>query len=307
MINKNLEKTSNIVSVVSDTNDIRNLIYFVRGKQVMIDSDLAKLYQVETKIFNQSVNRNLERFPESFRFQLTKDEYDSLRSQIVTSNKRGGRRYMPYMFTEQGIAMLSSVLRSNIAIQVSIKIMNTFVEMRRFVTNNSLLFEKVSSIELKQLEYQKKTDEKFDKVFKYIDGRKEVEQKIFFDGQIYDAFSLITSIIQKAKNEIILIDGYVSLDTLNILTKKKNCVDVKIYTYENSKLSTKDIENFNKQYPKLLVNKTSAFHDRFIILDSKKVYHIGASLKDAGKKCFAISLLNDSKIVLDLLNRLQNI
>lgn len=187
-----IEQSTDIIPVIADTKDIKSLIYVVRGQQVMLDSDLAMLYQVETKVFNQAVSRNIERFPENFRFQLTKEEFEALRSQIVTSNGRGGRRYRPYMFTEQGIAMLSGVLRSDVAIQVSIHIMNTFVEMRRFIANNALLFEKVSDIELKQLEYQKSTDEKFDKVFQYIEDHAESEQKIFFDGQIYDAFSLIT-------------------------------------------------------------------------------------------------------------------
>lgn len=273
----------------------------------MLDSDLAMLYQVETKVFNQAVSRNIERFPENFRFQLTKEEFEALRSQIATSNGRGGRRYRPYMFTEQGIAMLSGVLRSDVAIQVSIRIMNTFVEMRRFIANNALLFEKVSDIELKQLEYQKSTDEKFDKVFQYIEDHAESEQKIFFDGQIYDAFSLITSIIQKATKEIILIDGYVDVDTLNILAKKNIGVDVKIYTYASAPLTNRDAANFNAQYPTLTVKKTQVFHDRFIILDGKTAYHIGASIKDAGKKCFGISVLEDPGMVTDLLNRLTTV
>ena len=207
MAKKEREQTMDMIPVIAENKDIKNLIYVVRGQQVMLDSDLAMLYQVETKVFNQAVNRNIERFPENFRFQLMKEEFDALRSQIATSNGRGGRRYRPYMFTEQGIAMLSGVLRSDVAVQVSIRIMNTFVEMRRFIANNALLFEKVSDLELKQLEYQKSTDEKFDKVFQYIEDHAESEQKIFFDGQIYDAFSLITSIVQKAQKEIILIDG----------------------------------------------------------------------------------------------------
>ena len=236
MAKKEQEQTTDMIAVIAETKDIKSLIYVIRGQQVMLDSDLAMLYQVETKVFNQAVSRNIERFPENFRFQLTKEEFDALRSQIATSNGRGGRRYRPYMFTEQGIAMLSGVLRSDVAVQVSIRIMNTFVEMRRFIANNALLFEKVSDIELKQLEYQKSTDEKFDKVFQYIEDHAESEQKIFFDGQIYDAFSLITSIIQKAQKEIILIDGYVDVDTLNILAKKNDGVDVKIYTYANAQL-----------------------------------------------------------------------
>ncbi len=307
MTKKEQEQTTDIIPVIAETKDIKSLIYVVRGQQVMMDSDLAMLYQVDTKVFNQAVSRNIKRFPENFRFQLTKEEFDALRSQVATSNGRGGRRYRPYMFTEQGIAMLSGVLRSDVAIQVSIRIMNTFVEMRRFIANNALLFEKVSDIELKQLEYQKSTDEKFDKVFKYIEDHAESEQKIFFDGQIYDAFSLITSIIQKAQKEIILIDSYVDIDTLNILAKKNAGVDVKIYTYASAQLTNRDAANFNAQYPILTVKRTQVFHDRFIILDGKTAYHIGASIKDAGKKCFGISLINDSGLVAELLKRLSTV
>ena len=307
MTKKEQEQTTDIIPVIAETKDIKSLIYVVRGQQVMMDSDLAMLYQVDTKVFNQAVSRNIKRFPENFRFQLTTEEFDALRSQVATSNGRGGRRYRPYMFTEQGIAMLSGVLRSDVAIQVSIRIMNTFVEMRRFIANNALLFEKVSDIELKQLEYQKSTDEKFDKVFKYIEDHAESEQKIFFDGQIYDAFSLITSIIQKAQKEIILIDSYVDIDTLNILAKKNAGVDVKIYTYASAQLTNRDAANFNAQYPILTVKRTQVFHDRFIILDGKTAYHIGASIKDAGKKCFGISLINDSGLVAELLKRLSTV
>ena len=307
MAKKEQEQTTNMIPVVAETKDIKSLIYVVRGQQVMLDSDLAIIYQVETKVFNQAVSRNIERFPENFRFQLTKEEFDTLRSQIATSDGRGGRRYRPYMFTEQGIAMLSGVLRSDVAVQASIRIMNTFVEMRRFIAKNALLFEKVSGIELKQLEYQKNTDEKFDKVFRYIEDHAESEQKIFFDGQIYDAFSLITSIIRKAQKEIILIDGYVDVDTLNILAKKNADVDVKIYTYASAQLTNRDAAKFNAQYPTLTVKKTQVFHDRFIILDGGTAYHIGASIKDAGKKCFAISLIDDPGVVTDLLNRLKTV
>ena len=307
MTKKEQKQTTDNIPMIEETKDIKSLIYVVRGQQVMLDSDLAMLYQVETKVFNQAVSRNIERFPENFRFQLTKEEFNALRSQIATSNGRGGRRYRPYMFTEQGIAMLSGVLRSDVAIQVSIRIMNTFVEMRRFIANNALLFEKVSDIELKQLEYQKSTDERFDKVFQYIEDHAESEQKIFFNGQIYDAFSLITSIIQKAKKEIILIDGYVDVDTLNILAKKNTGVDVKIYTYASAQLTNKDAANFNAQYPTLTVKKTQIFHDRFIILDGKTAYHVGASIKDAGKKCFGITLIDDPGVVTELLNRLKTV
>ncbi len=287
--------------------DMQGLVYIIRGQQVMLDSDLARLYQVETRAFNQAVSRNMERFPESFRFQLTKEEFDSLRSQNVISKGRGGRRYMPYAFTEQGIAMLSGVLRSQVAVEVSIRIMNMFVEMRRFFAGNAMLFERIRCIELKQMEYQKTTDERFDKEFRYIDDHAESEQKIFFDGQIYDAFSLLVSLIQKAKKEIILIDGYVDIDTLNLLAKKNSSVTVMCYTYASAQLSNKDIAKFNAQYPTLSVKKTQVFHDRFLIIDGATVYHIGASLKDAGKKCFGISLLTDPHMLIELLDRLKAI
>lgn len=308
---KNEKMNTEWVSGTIENKSIGSFVYIIRGKQVMVDSDLAMLYQVETKNLNKAASRNADRFPEDFRFKLTKEEFDGLKFQSGTSNEeqggRGGRRYYPYVYTEQGISMLASVLHSKVAVQVSISIMRTFVEMRRFIANNALLFEKISNIELKQLEYQRSTDEKFNKVFRYIEDHAESEQKVFFDGQIYDAFSLITSIIRKAQKEIIIIDGYVDVDTLNILAKKNASVDVKIYTYASARLTNTDVANFNAQYPTLTVKKTQVFHDRFIILDRKTAYHIGASLKDAGKKCFGISLLEDPVIVTDLLNRMRTV
>ena len=201
--------------------------------------------------------------------------------------------------------MLASVLHSEVAIKVSIGIMRTFVEMRRFIANNALLLERISNVELKQLEYQKQTDEKLDQIFEYISDHEESNQKVFFDGQIYDAFSLIVSLIQKAEKEIVLIDGYVDIGTLNLLTKKNENVTVVMYTLKRTKLSQEDVNNFNSQYPLLEVRYTKVFHDRFLILDKKNVYHIGASLKDAGKKCFGISLIEDAGIVRDILQRLE--
>ena len=303
----------NVPVIVDSTEDkIQNLIHYIRGQQVMIDSDLAMLYNVETKRLNESVKRNAKRFPESFCFQLTEDEYADLRSQIATSNtktekasSKGGRRYLPYAFTEQGIAMLSAVLRSDEAIQVSVNIMNTFVKMRRFMAENALMFDKLNSLELKQLEYQKESNEKFDQIFAYISEHEEVGQKIFFEGQIYDAFSLLVSLIEKAENSIVLIDNYVDVGTLNILAKKKEGVDVTVYTVRRTRLASQDIANFNSQYPTLTVNYTGVFHDRFLIVDETTAYHIGASLKDAGKKCFGITRIEDIGIVSDILQRLE--
>ena len=305
MSEKNTEQTA-IVPI--DTGHIRELVYTVRGVQVMLDADLAQLYQVETKALNRAVNRNIARFPEDFRFQLTKDEYDSLRCQFGTSSEtdsgHGGRRYLPYAYTEQGISMLSGVLRSDVAIEVSIGIMRAFVEMRRFIASNAHMFERIERVELKQLTYQKETDEKFEQVFDFIHSHAESSQKIFFDGQIYDAFSLLASLIQKATKDIILIDGYVDIGTLNLLAKKRNNVAVEIHTFSNTKLTAADVAKFNSQYPQLIVKHTNAFHDRFLILDHKEAYHIGASLKDAGKKCFAITLLQEEGLLKELLGRL---
>lgn len=288
---------------------IEKLIYVIRDKQVMIDSDLAMLYQVETGALNRAVKRNIKRFPDDFRFQLTVEEYENLKCQsgISSLNKNGygGRRTLPYVFTEQGISMLASVLHSDIAINVSIGIMRAFVEMRRFIANNALLFERISNVELKQLEYQKQTDEKLEQIFEYISEHEEASQKIFFDGQIYDAFSLIVSLIQKAEKEITLIDGYVDVGTLNLLAKKNEGVSVTVYTHQRTRLSNIDVANFNAQYPTLEVKYTSVFHDRFLILDGKTAYHIGASLKDAGKKTFGITLINDESITKDILQRLE--
>ena len=306
-----LSDNINVPVMVDSTEErIENLIHYVRGQQVMIDSDLALLYNVETKRLNESVKRNAKRFPESFCFQLTEDEYADLRSQIATSNtentsSKGGRRYLPYVFTEQGIAMLSAVLRSDEAIQVSVNIMNAFVKMRRFLAENALMFDKLNSLELKQLEYQKESNEKFDQIFAYISEHEEVGQKIFFDGQIYDAFSLLVSLVGKAEKSIVLIDNYIDVGTLNILAKKKDGVDVIIYNVRRTRLASQDIANFNSQYPTLTVNYTGVFHDRFFIIDEETAYHIGASIKDAGKKCFGISRIEDVGIISDILQRLE--
>ena len=303
-----IEKTGESVVETLRTEDIRNMVYVVRGKQVMLDSDLAKLYGVETFNLNKAAKRNEKRFPLDFRFQLGKEEYENLIFQTGISsseNQHGGRRKLPFAYTEQGVAMLASVLRSERAVQVSENIMRAFVEMRRFIANNAALFDRISSVELKQLEYQKQADEKFEQIFEYIGAHEKVPQKLFFQGQIYDAFSFLVELIQSAERTIILVDGYVDVNTLNLLAKKQKEVRVEVYTFPNSLLTTRDINKFNAQYPKLNLHKSSEFHDRFLILDEVRVYHIGASLKDAGKKCFGISLLEDEALKRALLERLE--
>lgn len=267
------------------------------------------LYQVETGNLNKAMKRNSVRFPEDFCFQLSEDEYETLRFQFGISKEartgKGGRRYMPYVYTEQGISMLSAILRSEAAINVSIRIMRAFVEMHHFFANNSLMFNRISELEVRQLEYQKSTDEKFEQIFEYISQHEESKQKVFFDGQIYDAFSLLVELVSMAEKGIVLIDNYVDIGTLNIMSKKKSNVDVLIYTLERTKLSNADVEEFNQQYPTLEVKYTNVFHDRFLILDARTAYHIGASVKDAGKKCFGINKIEDEKIIKDILERLK--
>ena len=290
--------------VIVDNKDIKNMIYTFRDQQVMVDSDLARLYQVTTGNLNKAVKRNLSRFPEHFCFQLTEHEYKNLRFQNGSSssnNNYGGRRYMPYVFTEQGIAMLSAVLKSDIAVEVSVKIMNSFVEMRRFLLSNQELFSRLDRIEIKQLE----TDRKFEEVFNYIAANTEVKQNIFFNGQIYDAFSFIVGLIRKAKKKIILIDNYVDVYTLNILCKKNQGVDVVIATAGKGSLSAKDIIKFNAQYSKLSVKTTTDFYDRFLVIDKTEVYHIGASIKDAGKKRFGITKIEDKDLIQSLINKVR--
>lgn len=270
---------------------IKERVYIIRGEQVMMDSDLAEIYGYELKAMNQQVKRNIERFPEDFMFQVKKEEIPSeyLKSQIVTLNENGNKRgmhikKMPYAFTEQGIYMLATVLKGQLATQQSIFIMRAFKEMRHFISSNALMLEKINTIELKQLEYQKESEAKFGRIFEYISNHEEDNQKIFFDGQIFDAFSLLADIITHAKKEIILIDGYVDVVTLNILSKKNSGVDVVVYSLPSARITSQDVANFNAQYSLLTVKKTTAFHDRFLIIDGVEGYHIGASLKDAGKK-----------------------
>ena len=277
-----------------ETEKIQNLIYTIRGKQVMLDSDVAMLYHYETKRINEIVKRNQERFPENFCFQLTETEVENLRSQIATSSldrvNYGGRRYLPYVYTEQGIAMLSGLLKNNIAIQVSLNIINAFVNMRHFLKDNGKLLQRVSKLEYQQIE----NNRRFDIVFDQLQKKQIEEQKIFFQGQIWDSYSLIIDLIQKANKKIVIIDNYVDKTILDMLTKKKEKVEVVIITSTNNKkIQNIDIKKFNIQYPTLKLARKDLFHDRFIIIDNQELYHCGASIKDLGKKCFGINKIED--------------
>ena len=278
--------------LIITSKEIENQIYTVRGQQVILDSDLARIYQVETKVFNQAVKRNAGRFPENFRFQLKQEEFDAinLRSQFVTSSLNyGGRRYLPYVFTEQGIAMLASVLRSTVAIKVSIEIMNAFVEMRRMLMSNASLFHRLDKIELKQLE----ADQKFEEIFKALESDKlHSEKGIFYSGQIFDAYTFVSDIIRSAKSSIILLDNYVDDTVLTLLGKRNDTVTATIYTKNISNQLRLDVQRYNSQYPPIEIEIFSDAHDRFLIIDDTELYHIGASLKDLGKKWFAFSRMD---------------
>ena len=270
--------------------EIRSLIYSIRGKQVMLDSDLASLYEVETKNLNKAVKRNIERFPASFCFQLTEEEVENLRFQIGTSSlSYGGRRYLPYVFTEQGVAMASAILRSDIAVKVSVEIMEAFVEMRRMLTSNASLFHRLDNIELKQLE----ADQKFEEIFKAMESDKlHSEKGIFYNGQVFDAYAFVSDIIRSAKSSIILLDNYVDDTVLILLSKRNNNVTATIYTKNISNQLRLDVQRYNSQYPNIEVEVFSDAHDRFMIIDDTELYHIGASLKDLGKKWFAFSRMD---------------
>ena len=293
---------------------IKDKIYTIRGEQVMLDFELAEIYGYETKAFNQQVKNNIERFDEDFRFQLIDDEFNEilrcknstsneiLRSKNLTSKteNRGGRRYMPYAFTEQGIYMLMTVLKGELAVAQSKMLIRMFKEMKHFIQNNANIFAEINTIKQNLLEtnvHQKEADKRIDELFTLLDKYNvEEKQGIFFQGQIFDAYAKFESFIAKAKKEIILIDGYVDLSVLERLSKKQSGVNVTIYTDPKTKLTAQDVQKFNAQYPTMSVKHTTKMHDRFLIVDGKTLYHIGASLKDLGKKCFAFELLEPSLI-----------
>lgn len=296
-----MEEDKLIIEGELSNQDIKNLIYTIRGKQVMLDSDVARLFKYETKDLNRNVKNNIERFPEYYCFQLTEEEYKSLRCKNFTLKENGRgqhRKYLPYVFTEYGITMLAGLLKSKVAVNVSIKIVNTFIEMRKFIYSNGRIFERLTNVEYKLLEH----DKKFDQIFNQLQQEENVKQKIFFEGQIYDSYSLIIDIIKKSKEKILIIDNYIDDSILKMLVKKNKNVEVVILTSDKSNIQQIDIQKFNKEYPILKIAKTNKFHDRFIVIDNKEMYHLGASIKDLGKKCFGINKIEDTEIIKKIIN-----
>ena len=276
---------------------IENMIYEIRGKQVMLDSDLAKLYKCAngTKTINQAVKRHINRFPERFMFRLTEEEVKIFsRSQLGTLKGRGHNiKYLPYAFTEEGVAMLATVLRTPVAEEVSIRIMDAFVAMRKYISNNLLEQKYINDLVIKD-------SKRIDILEDAFSSFKDKNNHIFFEGQIYDAYSLMMKIFEKAKSSIIIIDNYIDKNILDILSKTNKQV-----TLITNKYEIQDYEKYKEQYNNVTLVINNSFHDRFIILDKKILYHSGASFKDLGKKCFAITKIESEEILKSLLNKLE--
>ena len=283
---------------IKDERSIQSLIKTVRGVQVLLDRDMARLYGVETGALNRQVKRNAGRFPEDFMFRLSVDEWENLKCQNGISSW-GGDRQSPYAFTENGIAMLSSVLRSEIAIEVNIRIMRAFTAMRRFVLANSQMFQRIESVEKRQIA----TDAKVDSILERLDASEAPMQGVFYDGQLWDARTLVLKLIARAKRSLLLVDNWATAVTLDLFAKKHQGVKVTIITSEHFKkgvpnhaIYNADVESFNAQYPKIAVRYNETFHDRFLIIDDKELYLIGASLKDLGSKCFGFTKMDAAEI-----------
>lgn len=287
--------------LIISQNLVEENIIYIRGNYVILDSVLAELYHTETKYINRATNRNPDRFPQNFMFQLTNNEWENLKFQSGTSKRQGGRRTLPYVFTEQGVAMLSSVLQTPVAVKVSIQIINAFVEMRKLIASNYGLLQRIEHVEKKQIDY----DNKFEKIFKTIENKELVpNQGIFFEGQVFDAYEFISKIIRTAKISIKLIDNFVDEKTLTHLSKKRKNISVTILTKNiDSKLKL-DLEKVNKQYGGFEIKFFSKSHDRFLIIDNTEIFHLGASIKDLGNKWFAFSKL-DKKSVESILKSIK--
>ncbi len=298
--------------IISSDAKIENMIYEIRGKQVMLDSDLAKLYQCAngTKDINKAVKRNMDRFPEDFYFELTNDE--CLRFQIGTLNSKGDRRgqhlkYLPHVFTEQGVAMLSSVLKTEVAAQVSISIMRAFVAMRHYISDNLIEQKIINNIVLenqKDIKVMKQDISLLQISFKQFEEKKVINE-VYFDGQIFDAYSKINDIFDETHDNLVIIDSYADIKLLNII--KKLNFNVIIITSNNSTLTEQDISEYNKQYNNLRVIYNNTYHDRYFIIDNKKVYHCGASINRIGYKTFSINLLNDKEVIIPFINNINAI
>jgi hypothetical protein len=282
-------------AVVLHEETLHRLIINLRGQQVILDRDLAALYQVETRALKQAVKRNAKRFPADFAWVLDESEVNELVSQSVIPGKGVLGGALPFAFTEQGVAALSSVLNSDRAIEVNIAIMRAFVALRRMLANHAVLLQRLDTLEHRQLTHQIKTDERFEKLFDALEQKSlNPTQGIFFDGQIFDAYVFVNDLLRQAKSSIVLIDNYVDDSVLQQLAKRRKGVSTTILTKTISKTLAQDLKKHNAQYPPIRIHEFSHSHDRFVIIDGEDVYHLGASLKDLGKKWFAFSRMDKS-------------
>jgi hypothetical protein len=288
-------------------NQINNRILTIRNKQVMLDSDLAKLYGVETKRLNEQVKRNSERFPNDFCWQLTKKEYEFLRSQFATLETKGRgkyKKYLSYVFTEHGVAMLSSVLKSKVAIQINIQIINAFIKSRKIIKNNLVFISRLENLEEKQIKDKIEVDQKFEKVFKALETKKP-EFGLFYENKMFDAYKFIADLVKSAQKRLILIDNFVDENTFYFLKNINKKIEITIYTKNLTKELTLIKNKFNSQYKdNVKLKEFKLSHDRFLIIDND-LYHLGASLKDLGKKWFGFSKMND--FLNEVLERLREI
>jgi len=305
------------LQILNHTN-LQHKIHTIREFQVMIDHDLAELYGVEIKALNQAVKRNEARFPSDFMFQLSKDEFENIKSQFITSdledslrsqnvtleNGRGKhRKYLPYAFTEQGVSMLSAILKSNIAVEISIQIIRAFVEMRKIISSNSLLFSKMEALEKRQITFEIKTDTKIELVLNALEDKNQKhDEGIFYDGQIYDAYAFVNDLLKNAKNEVLLIDNYIDDSVFTFFSKYQN-VKFTIYTSTITKQLNLDYQKYKSQYKNIELFEFKKAHDRFFIIDKTDIYHLGASLKDLGKRWFAFSKFESR--ALEILEKLK--
>jgi len=289
---------------IMQTEHIQNLIFTIRGVPVMLDRDLAVVYGVETKVLNQAVKRNIARFPQEFRFQINEEERDELVTICDRFEPLKHSTVNPYAFTEQGVSMLSAVLRSDTAVKVSIQIMNAFVQMRRFIQDNAKVFERLELVERRQLVFESETEKNFEKVFQALERRDTPpEQGIFYNGQVYDAWSFASDLVRRAEKSLVLIDNYVDDSVLTLLSKRSADVLCTIYTKTISRQLALDLKKHNQQYPQIALKSFPDAHDRFLLIDGAEIYHIGASLKDLGKKWFAFSRFETG--ALEMLNKLE--
>ena len=288
-----------------DVQPIQNSIYLIRGYQVMLDSDLAEVYGVETRVFNQAVKRNAQRFPDRFMFELTEEEWKFLKSQSVMSSGHGGRRTRPKVFTEQGVSMLSAVLKSNTAIEVSIRLIDAFVEMRKYLGQQLILDQRLTELEKQHLRFRTYTNTRFDEMLRALDTRANPPREgVFYEGQIFAAHAFVADLIRKASRSIRLVDSYVDDTVLALLTKRNDGVSATIYVGKFGDALKLDLAKHNAQYPPIDIVRVPKVHDRFLIIDDQQLYHIGASIKDLGRQLFAFSRMDSQlEAVLEKLSR----